>query len=212
MYKQILLVDDDICLAYAIQSYISSKSRQIFIVSDSVSAMQLLRIYSFDLIISDIMMPYVNGYDFLVHVRDNSNLLHIPFIFLTAKGMTGDRIKGYNLGCNAYLTKPFHPSELLSLINSLLALSSSNDYSVKDYKNIRENMLYYQMMNFTSREMSILKLLTKGITNREIASILNLSQKNVEKYVSRLLEKTNTRNRTELARLYVFYSHFQKGE
>nr|YP_007878178.1 conserved hypothetical plastid protein [Calliarthron tuberculosum]AGA63789.1 conserved hypothetical plastid protein [Calliarthron tuberculosum] len=201
MYKQILLVDDDICLAYAIQSYISSKDMQIFIVDDSNVAIQLLQLYSFDLIISDIMMPNMNGYEFLSNLRSNDDFLNIPFIFLTAKGMTNDRIKGYNLGCNAYLTKPFHPSELLSIINNLLNGSKS---VYKNNSQKKKSDLLVQDINIfhlTDREISIMKLLVKGLMNKEIANSLNLSKRNVEKYVSRLLTKTNTRNRTELAQL-----------
>lgn len=202
MYKQILLVDDDICLAYAIQSYVSSKDRQIFIVDDSNAALQLLQLYAFDLVISDIMMPNMNGYKFLSKLRLDNRLLNIPFIFLTAKGMTDDRIKGYNLGCNAYLTKPFHPSELLSLINNLLNERMSLKDSISSENSIFiEDVNYTDLSDLTAREVSILKLLVKGMMNKEIASILNLSKRNVEKYVSRLLAKTNTRNRTELAQL-----------
>lgn len=215
MYKQILLVDDDIYLAYAIQSYISSKCIQLFVVSDSISAIELIKLYTFDLIISDIMMPNINGYEFLKKLRTDSRFFHVPFMFLTAKGMTVDRIRGYDLGCNAYLTKPFHPSELFSLVNNLLVISSNLEYSIKNYlkvKDIYDNRLSYDVNTLTCREISVLNLLVKGMMNKEIASILNMSKKNVEKYVSRLLNKTNTRNRTELARLHMSYLSFQQGE
>lgn len=211
MYKQILLVDDDIYLAYAIQSYISSECIQLFIVSDSISAIELIKLYTFDLIISDIMMSNINGYEFLKKLRSDTRFLHVPFMFLTAKGMTVDRIKGYDLGCNAYLTKPFHPSELSSLVNNLLMISVNTEYFIQNHlreKNICNNQLLYNLNTLTCREVSILNLLVRGMMNKEIASVLNMSKKNVEKYVSRLLSKTNTRNRTELARLHMscFYS------
>lgn len=215
MYKQILLVENDIYLAYAIQSYISSKDRQLFIIGDSIAAIRLLQLYSFDLIISDIMMPNMNGYEFLTNLRTDARWVNMPFIFLTAKGMTYDRIKGYDLGCNAYLTKPFHPSELLSLINNLLDSSNMPDNSVnQDMRiiNTAKSLLSIKLPNLTLRETSILKLLVKGMMNKEIASMLNLSIRNVEKYVSRLLDKTNTRNRTELAKLFNSSLFTHEGE
>ena len=148
------------------------------------------------------MMPYLNGYQLLSKLRANTQYSSIPFIFLTAKGMTHDRIEGYNLGCNAYLTKPFHPSELLSIINNLLdRLDTSTHY--KQNKQSKHNMklLNHTTFNFTSREKSITHLLVKGLMNSEIANILNISKRNVEKYISRLLNKTKTRNRTELIRI-----------
>ena len=203
MYNYILIVDDDVSLAYAIQSYLSSKKRKIFIVDNSFAAIKLLNLYKFNLVISDIIMPNHSGYDLLSYLRLNNHLSSIPFIFLTAKGMTSDRIKGYDLGCNVYLTKPFHPSELLSIVNNLLySLALSNkivDKSINKSSSVED-------FNLTFRERSILGLLIKGYTNREIAYTLNLSIRNVEKYVSRLLSKTGKRNRTELAQL--FYKTF----
>nr|YP_009502066.1 hypothetical protein [Porolithon onkodes]ASB29668.1 hypothetical protein [Porolithon onkodes] len=198
MYKYILVVDDDINLAYAIQSYISSSERKVFIVDNSAAAIKLLGLYNFQLVISDIMMPNHNGYELLSYLRLDSNLSSIPFIFLTAKGLTVDRVKGYNLGCNVYLTKPFHPSELLSIVNNLLYLFK--DPSQILIKNERKDVII-QNVDLTSREYSILNLLVKGHTNREMAYLCHMSVRNVEKYVSRLLSKTGTRNRTELAQL-----------
>lgn len=203
MYNYILIVDDDVSLAYAIQSYLSSKERKIFIVDNSFAAIKLLNLYKFNLVISDIIMPNHSGYDLLSYLRLNNHLSSIPFIFLTAKGMTSDRIKGYDLGCNVYLTKPFHPSELLSIVNNLLySLALSNktiDKSINKSSSVED-------FNLTFRERSILGFLIKGYTNREIAYALSLSIRNVEKYVSRLLSKTGKRNRTELAQL--FYKTF----
>nr|AYR06182.1 hypothetical protein [Renouxia sp.] len=205
MSKQILIVDDDVRLAHAIQSYLSLKEYKVCVVNDTNSAFQLLKLHVFDLIISDIMMPQADGYEFMLKLRCNSNFSKIPVVFLTAKGMTEDRIRGYDLGCYAYLTKPFHPSELLSIINNIFNnLSLLKDVScIKsgDVSSSCQAVLNTELSNFTLREISILRLLIKGKTNKEIASDLHLSLRNVEKYVSRLLNKTNTRNRTELARL-----------
>ena len=198
MYKYVLVVDDDINLAYAIQSYISSSKRKIFIVDNAVAAIKLLNLYNFHLVISDIMMPNYNGYDLLSYLRLDTDLSSIPFIFLTAKGLTVDRVKGYNLGCNIYLTKPFHPSELLSIVNNLLSLKNKLNSMPNDYT---KRKVFVKDFYFTSREYDILQLLVKGHTNKEMASLCSMSIRTVEKYVSKLLNKTGTRNRTELAQL-----------
>ena len=199
MCRKILLVDDNICLAYAIQSYLSSRNRKIFIVDSSIVAMKLLKLYLFDLIISDIMMPCMDGYMFLKEIRLDNRLSAIPVIFLTAKGMTADRIKGYNLGCNAYLTKPFHPSELFSIVNNILSNNLTGQFS--ESQAWSDDQFKIPLSNLTQREISVLRLLVKGMMNKEIASVLHISKRSVEKYVSRLLIKTDTRNRTELAYL-----------
>ena len=196
MYRYILVVDDDISLAYAIQSYLSSKERKVFIVDGSVAAIKLLNLYKFHLVISDIVMPNHSGYDLLTYLRLHRSLSSMPFIFLTAKGMTIDRVKGYNLGCSVYLTKPFHPSELLSIVNNLLYPSLNTSQIAPE--NFSQHHVM-QNLHLTSREHSLLRLLVKGHTNKEIAHTLSLSVRSIEKYVSRLLGKTKTRNRTELA-------------
>ena len=198
MYKYILVVDDDINLAYAIQSYISSSKRKIFIVDNAAAAIKLLNLYNFHLVISDIVMPNYNGYDLLSYLRLDMDLSFIPFIFLTAKGLTVDRVKGYNLGCNVYLTKPFHPSELLSIVNNLLSLSNKFSNMPNDYT---KKKIFVKDFYFTGREYDILQLLVKGHTNKEMANLCSMSIRTVEKYVSKLLNKTGTRNRTELAQL-----------
>lgn len=201
MSKYILVVDDDVCLAYAIQFYLSSKEKKLFIVDNVIDAIKLLKLYSFDLVISDIVMPIYDGYSLLYYLRLNKHFESIPFIFLTAKGMTTDRIKGYDLGCNLYLTKPFHPSELLSIVNNLLYSVNSNKGQL-DLSSNKNQRIY--KLKFTAREINILNLLIKGMMNKEIASILELKIRNVEKYVSRLLNKTKTRNRTELAQFMLY--------
>ena len=198
MYKYILIVDDDISLAYSIKSCLRAKEKKIFAVNDAITATQLLSLYSFDLIISDVMMPHYNGYDLLYYVRLNQDLCRIPFVFLTAKGMTSDRIKGYGLGCNIYLVKPFHPSELISVVDNLL--SFQNTHKTILFRQSKEETFRIKM---TFRELSVLRLLVKGMTNKEIADNLSLSTRSVEKYVGRLLSKAKARNRTELAQLFL---------
>jgi len=199
MYKYILIVDDDISLAHAIYSCLSSRERKVIIVNNTISAIKLLRLYHFDLVISDVLMPKYNGYDLLYYLRLSQDFALMPFICLTAKGMTSDRIQGYDLGCNTYLVKPFYPSELLSIVDNLLhsaSLSSCITESCQSGKKIGS-------IDFTARELSILRFLVQGMTNKEIAASLDVGLRNVEKYVSRLLSKTQTRNRTELARRFL---------
>ena len=158
-------------------------------------------------------MPTNNGYSLIKLLKKNAEYSTILFIFLTAKGMTHDRILGYDLGCHAYLTKPFDPEELVSIMKNLLTnfklfkTECSNSFR-RDHmlKSVSSNQ--YQL---TYREKTILELVLKGMMNKEIALTLSLSLRNVEKYVSRLLVKTGTRNRTELVKHFLSLS-FYLGE
>nr|YP_009398780.1 hypothetical protein [Kuetzingia canaliculata]ARW67966.1 hypothetical protein [Kuetzingia canaliculata] len=198
--KRILLIDDDQNLVSLLSSYLIGEGFFVHSVYDIRSALVVLKKDSPDLIISDIMIQKLNGYDFIKVLKLDPFVFHIPVIFLTAKGMTADRIKGYNLGCHAYLTKPFNPRELLAIIKSIFRnieiLQKRSIYSAT-----RTFASTNISTNLTPRERSILKLVVQGYMNKEIAINLNIGLRNVEKYIGRLLSKMNCRNRIELAKL-----------
>lgn len=198
--KKILLIDDDYKLRKILYKYLQAQN---FIVHESGNikfALALVNKNKPDLIIVDIMMHHLDGYDFVKLLKLDKYYYYIPVIFLTAKGMTYDRILGYNLGCHAYVTKPFNPQELLAIIRNIfknIDVLQSQLYSCKLLQ-IHTLSIEESDIHFTSKEKKILSLVVKGYMNKEIALDLNLSLRNTEKYISKLLKKTNTRNRTQL--------------
>nr|YP_009244654.1 hypothetical protein Ppul_041 [Pyropia pulchra]AMK96896.1 hypothetical protein Ppul_041 [Pyropia pulchra] len=198
MSYNLMLVENDIVLSKAIQEYLIDKGFNVYIANNGLEALNLANQYNLNLIISDIMMPLVNGYELLEKIQKTKALSKIPVIFLTAKGMTKDRIKGYDMGCYGYLSKPFDPEELVSLINNLMARNVLQDTSIEKCNNLQQST--YNKIRLTPREASILDLVIDGLTNKEISNILDTSIRNVEKYVSRLLQKTKMKNRTLLVK------------
>jgi DNA-binding NarL/FixJ family response regulator len=197
MHK-ILILDDDITLRNAITTFFQNEKFTVISLGSVYAVLVFLKKHSTDLIIADIMMPELDGYDLLTILKSYSKYSLIPIILLTAKGITYDKVKGYDLGCNIYITKPFAPYELLSVVNNLLNINNPIlQNNIIDKQDFDVDVLKVSLPIFTEREQSILNLVVKGYTNKEIANSLQLSIRNVEKYVSRLLYKTNTRNRTE---------------
>nr|AOM64630.1 hypothetical protein Riqu_151 [Riquetophycus sp.] len=212
MKKQILIVDDDINLKDSIVNYLISVGFQVSSANNVYSALKQINQKKPDMIITDIMMPTLDGYDLIKELNSDHNLINIPVIFLTAKGMTQDRIKGYDLGCSAYLVKPFDPHELLSIVNNIFRnINSTQVDSYSSTQLLEKNNNSCFLNKLTPRERTILYLVMKGYRNKEIAQRLNVSIRNVEKYVSRLLSKTETRNRTQLAQLAasIDLNHFE---
>ena len=207
MKKNLLLVDDDFRLRQSISDYLFNEGFNVVCSCTGKDALVVLQERRIDLIITDIVMPILDGYGLIKSLHSNSDLSRIPVIFLTAKGMTNDKIKGYDLGCSAYLTKPFNPNELLSIIRNLLnkfeAVMNACLPNVNHYLN---NQL---MSALTPKEWIVFRLVYQGLMNKEIAFKLNLNLRTVEKYVSRLLTKTQTRNRTELVKLAVINNLFE---
>ncbi|CAD5982423.1 putative transcriptional regulator ycf29 [Planktothrix tepida] len=217
---RLLLVDDEPGLREAVQAYLEDSNFTVDVASNAKQGWELLQQNLPDLVITDIMMPGVDGYQFLQQMREDPRFKALPVVFLTAKGMKSDRIQGYQAGCDAYLSKPFDPEELVVIVKNLLArqaaLRSSTGDGNPDIATLAgqiariENMLKGKSgihqtpapikIDLTPREQSVLDLVAKGLMNKEIARNLETSVRNVEKYVSRLFTKTGTNSRTELVR------------
>ncbi len=216
--QKLLLVDDEPGVRESVQAYLEDEEQfEVRVASNATEAWDLLQTYQPDLVISDIMMPQVDGYQFLEQLREDTRFQTTPVIFLTARGMTQDRIKGYNAGCDAYLPKPFDPEELEAIIKSLLSKRSTiSDSNSSDWEKVVREIQEIKLMlggrrsnlnitptikiDLTPREQSVLDLVAEGLMNKEIARRLETSVRNVEKYVSRLFGKTDTSSRTELVR------------
>jgi len=124
MTEHILLVDDEPGIRESLQAYLGdNEDWQVDVASNAREAWTMLQNEVPDIIISDIMMPEVNGLQFLAQLKEDIRFQSIPVVFLTAKGMTTDRIEGYTAGCDAYLPKPFDPDELEAIIKNLLEKS-----------------------------------------------------------------------------------------
>lgn len=106
MNKQtnILIVDDDFPIAQLIKELVQNEGFEAQICLSGRSALNTIKNTSFDLILCDIMMPGMDGFDFCREVRSTTK---VPIIFVTAKGETVDKVSGLTLGADDYLTKPF---------------------------------------------------------------------------------------------------------
>jgi DNA-binding NarL/FixJ family response regulator len=217
---KLLFVDDEPGVRESVQAYLEdSEEFKVQLASNANEAWDLLQHETPDLVISDIMMPQVDGYQFLKKLREDPRFTALPVVFLTARGMTGDRIQGYNAGCDAYVSKPFDPEELEAVVKNALkrrqvTAEASGEAAqlaelVQEVKAIKEQLGQSSHLvatpspikiELTPREQSVLDLVAEGLMNKEIAGRLDTSVRNVEKYVSRLFSKTGTNSRTELVR------------
>jgi DNA-binding response OmpR family regulator len=119
MKKKILVVDDEISICLLLENFLS-KDYDVVAILDGSNALDWLEGNLPDLIISDIEMSIMNGYEFLTKVRERGFTKHTPFIMLSAKSESKERIKCYKLGAQDYLTKPFNPEELEELVKKNL--------------------------------------------------------------------------------------------
>lgn len=115
----ILMVDDDLEISNYVKIILEPYYR-IINKHDAESAIQAIEDEVPDLILSDVLMPGMDGFQFCRKIKENDSYSHIPFVLLTAKSMVDDQIEGLEIGANAYVTKPFEPAYLLALIKSQL--------------------------------------------------------------------------------------------
>ena len=120
--KKILIVDDEKNIRNVIKEYAKFDGFETFEAEDGMQAVEMCRTQDFDLIIMDIMMPKLDGYSAVREIRKTKQ---IPVIMLSARGEEYDKLFGFELGVDDYVTKPFSPKELLARIRALGRRSSA---------------------------------------------------------------------------------------
>lgn len=118
--SKILLVDDEPHLLMAVEDTLLEEGFRVVTAIDGEQALQILGAESVDLVVSDVMMPGMDGFELCRRVRHQTELGSLPFIFLTALGQRPDQRQGRESGGDAYLVKPFEPEELISVIRASL--------------------------------------------------------------------------------------------
>lgn len=221
----ILVTDDNMGTRLSVSDYLEMSGYFVIRAENGEEALSLIEQYHPHLLVADINMPKMDGYQLVRHIRSKPAFRLLPVIFLTERNTTEERIMGYQLGCDLYLPKPFEMQELGAVIRSLLERSQiiqaelrisiaegkpepvstevnqtlpnpHSNVSVRDEIALESNTL-----SLTQREQQVLNLLTQGLSNSQIGQKLHLSPRTIEKYVSSILRKTDTNNRAEVVRV-----------
>ena len=120
---KILIVEDEVLLADALKALLEKKGFEVQTAYDGETGEEYAMLGVYDLLILDVMMPRMNGFELARQVR--ANRLGVPILMLTARSGLEDRIQGLNAGADYYLTKPFDTRELLACVNALLRRQGS---------------------------------------------------------------------------------------
>ena len=122
---KILVVDDEIYIVHILDFSLGMEGYEVITALDGEQAVEKARAEHPDLVILDVMMPKLDGYETCRILKADETTRHIPIILLSAKGRTADQKIGYDLGADDYITKPFSPRKLVERINSLLGQTNS---------------------------------------------------------------------------------------
>lgn len=198
--KRLLLIDDDPNLILLVKDYLEFRGYEVITAENGEEALAVLDQQTPDMIICDVMMPAMDGYTFVQHIRENKQLSWIPVMFLSAKGQSQDRVKGLLTGADVYMVKPFEPEELVAQVEASLKQAERLGELGGRNAEVMPTVHVDPSVQLTPTELKVVQLVAQGMANREIAERLNVSQRTIESHVSNMLNKTQLHNRTELSR------------
>ncbi|MBC2581398.1 response regulator transcription factor [Clostridium sp. DJ247] len=160
--KRILIVEDDLSIAELQKDYLELEGFEVTICTDGVKGLNTMKEDKFDLLILDVMLPKIDGFRILRSIQADKD---IPVLMVSAKKEEIDKIKGFNLGADDYITKPFSPSELVARVKS----------HIQNYERIKSKFASKTKSNIISiRGLEITKDSRQTFVN---GSEVNLAQK-----------------------------------
>lgn len=204
----ILVVDDDTGTRVSIADYLELSGYSTIAAANGREALDCVGRYQPHLIVTDAVMPEMDGYELVRQVRQQPAFRLLPVVFLTARSATEDRIRGYQAGIDLHMPKPFELEELAAVVRNFL-----DRYTMMGHASQVPSPAPPPAptptdppepdLDLTQREQDVLELLAQGLSNNQIGDRLYLSPRTIEKYVSNLLRKTDTNNRSELVRFAI---------
>lgn len=166
--NRILIVEDEPALANVVKDYLKNELFDVEICTEGDKAIEVFNKYRPSLLILDLMLPGMNGYEICKNVRMTSV---IPILILSAKTDEFDKVMGLNLGADDYMTKPFRPKELVARVNALIRRSqvfNKDNLEVIDVEDIRIFIKEYKVeknnvnMDLSKKEFELLLFLAKN--------------------------------------------------
>ncbi len=192
----ILVVDDN---PKYLKDVLPMYGYDVGIANDGFQALKILRKdgQDYDLVILDVMMPNMDGWETLKAIRKNEDLVDLPVIMLTALDSEQKQVSGLKFGADDYIVKPFALPNLLARVEALLRRSKWNE---KKLKNKNMNLPFTTdepITPLTTREKEVLQLVAQGANNSEIAKQLYVREVTVKTHLNSIFKKLNVANRTQ---------------
>ena len=165
---KILVVDDEELIRNVIKEYLMMENYTVDEAGDGQEAIEKAKNNDYNLIIMDIMMPKMDGYQVCKEIKKTKD---VPFIMLSARSEEYDKLIGFDLGIDDYVTKPFSPKELVARVKAILKRNNTDTYTYK-FEGLTINDLAHEVrvddkkVNLTPKEYDLLKYL---VTNKNIA-------------------------------------------
>ena len=188
---QVLLVDDN---SKYLKDALPFYGYEVTVALDGVQALKELANESnkFDIVLLDVMMPNMNGWDTLKAIRKNEKTKHLPVIMLTAVNEDQKMVTGLKIGADDYIVKPFVLPNLLARMEAVLRRSVRQ-------KEISQDVIQTQVPIdlLTSKEKEVLQMVAKGESNKQIADKMFVKEVTVKTHLNSIFKKLKVANRTQ---------------
>ena len=181
----VLLVDDN---PKYLNDALPYYGYDVYSVVDGVQALKALEHNTYDIILLDVMMPNMNGWDTLRAIRHNEKTKNIPVIMITAVNDEQKMVAGLKNGADDYIIKPFVLPNILARMEAVLRRTR------RTFDNAKTDSV---LQSLTPREKEVLQMASKGANNKEIADKLVLSEVTVKSHMNSIFKKLNVSNRTQ---------------
>jgi DNA-binding NarL/FixJ family response regulator len=209
----ILIVDDDNTLQIALTRRLRAYGYNVINATSGAEALEKLGDQPVDVVVSDILMPEMSGFEFCRLLRERPSGQLVPFIFLSSLGELNDRVQGYEFGADDYLVKPFHSQELVAKIQGAVArnerLKQAMDEAIKSGEGLAD--AEPDPLPLSPAEEKVFWEVVKGFTNKEIADNLYISPRTVQTHLSRIMTKLGFTNRSQIVRFAFEHGYSQPG-
>lgn len=165
--KQILLVEDEIVISRVLKAYLQKEEYQVWQAGDGTDAIRIFDEQKPDLVLLDVMLPEMSGWDVLQYIREKSSC---PVIMLTALGQTDQKLKGFNQGADDYITKPFVAEEVVARVNAVMRRSVilDKDQETRLFGSLKINFKSHSVtlhgidLQFHPKDLSLLLFLAQN--------------------------------------------------
>jgi len=192
--KTILVIEDQPDMRENITTILEMENYAVINAANGKEGLDSARDEKPDLILCDVMMPIMDGHEFLRRMREDRTIAGTPFIFLTAKGEKTDLRAGMNLGADDYLTKPASATDLLTAIS--VRLERELKRPAADFNpDFSSAIPLERAFGLTAREAEVVLWVAQGKSNPEISSILGAAENTIKKHLQHIFEKMGVDNR-----------------
>jgi DNA-binding response OmpR family regulator len=200
---RILVVEDTPAYAEALERTLALEGHRVFLATRAQEALARASAESPDLVVLDLGLPDRDGYHVLRELRGRGN--ECPVLILSARSLESDKVEGFRLGADDYVTKPFGAMELLARISALLRRArppaAAAGAPAPGAVRLLDDAELRERYGLTDRQVTVTRLIAEGCTNAEMASRLGLSFFTVRNHAEQVMGKLGVSNRSAVAPL-----------